>query len=118
MSETVFYTGTLTRVTQPKDASIEEQAKHILVTKGVTERDSYNATWLNQLMDDGYGEYVQLDDGFLYLVERQKKSSDGDIFQAKKNEDGSISFTVKYYNGGCSFNEAIDYAMENLESTP
>lgn len=117
MSETVFYTGKLTRVKQSETNDPEEQAREVLESKGITERDSYNATWLNQLMDDHYGGYV-LFDGCLYVVERQKKSFDDAIFQAKKNEDGSISFTVKYYNGGCSFNEAIGYAMENLENTP
>lgn len=112
MSETVYYTGKLTKVACVS-VGAEDQAREIMAVKGKTERDSYNDTWLEQLLDDCYGEYVVIE-GRIYAVERQKKDADDDIFLAEKNEDGSISFTVKYYNGGCSFNEAIVCAMENL----
>ena len=36
-----------------------------------------------------------------------------DIFEIKKNEDGSFDYILSYYNGGCSFNEALDYAFKN-----
>jgi len=53
-------------------------------------------------------------DGFVYEVER-RCLSDQDIAISSVNDDGSISFTVSYYNGGCSFDEAIEAALKNLE---
>ena len=35
-----------------------------------------------------------------------------DIFESNKNDDGTINFHVMYYNSGCSFDEAIDEAIE------
>ena len=29
-----------------------------------------------------------------------------------KNEDGDFDFEVRYYNGGCGFDEAIERAFE------
>ena len=40
---------------------------------------------------------------------------DEDIFNAHDNGDGTIGYEVMYYNGGCSFNEAIEYALEDMK---
>lgn len=65
--------------------------------------------------DDIYDHYysaVEID-GMVYKVEKVHVDPYGDIFESSKNEDGTIDFEVKYYNGGCGFNEAIGYALEN-----
>lgn len=54
-------------------------------------------------------------DGLVYEVEEVKIDPYDDIFESSKNEDGSINFEVKYYNGGCGFNEAIVYALDNAK---
>ena len=38
-----------------------------------------------------------------------------DIQNAHDNGDGTIDYEVMYYNGGCSFNEAIEYALEDMK---
>lgn len=63
---------------------------------------------------DRYREAVEID-GEVYLVNMKNVDAHSNIFEASKNSDGSINFTIKYYNGGCGFNEAIDYALENME---
>jgi len=37
-----------------------------------------------------------------------------DIYNASKNEDGTIDFLLRYYNGGCSFDEALTTAIKNM----
>ena len=37
-----------------------------------------------------------------------------DIQNAHDNGDGTIDYEVMYYNGGCSFNEAIEYALDDI----
>lgn len=64
--------------------------------------------------DDIYDHYynaVEID-GMVYTVEKTDIDPDYDIFNSTKNEDGTIDFEVKYYNGGCGFNEAIDEALK------
>lgn len=113
MSETEHYTGKLTRVPQYLGNGPEEQAKNILAEKGICEKDDWNDTWVDQLMDDCCDEYIKYEDA-LYSVKRSGNNADDDIFEAEKDNDGVISFTVKYYNGGCGFGEAIGYALEKL----
>lgn len=63
--------------------------------------------------DDIYDHYykaVEID-GMVYTVEKESYELNDDIFESKKNDDGTIDFEVKYYNGGCGFNEAIDEAL-------
>ena len=52
--------------------------------------------------------------GVVYEVELEDYEDHDDIFDASKNEDGSIDFLLKYYNGGCGFSEALDYATKKL----
>lgn len=37
-----------------------------------------------------------------------------DIFHASKNEDGTIDFLLRYYNGGSSFDEALIIAINKI----
>lgn len=38
---------------------------------------------------------------------------DNEKIWASKNDDGSYSFDVYFYNGGCSFTEALEQAVES-----
>ena len=51
-------------------------------------------------------------DSEVYTIDRNYVDQDCDIFTSTKNADGTISFEVKYYNGGCGFGEAIEDALK------
>ena len=51
--------------------------------------------------------------GNLYEIER--KECDDFIFEAKRKNNLTIDFTLRYYNGGCGFLEALGKAMENIK---
>ncbi len=63
---------------------------------------------------DHYYDAVEID-GQVYTVEKKEIDHDADVFKSVKNDDGTIYFEVRYYNGGCSFNEAIDIALGKSE---
>lgn len=89
MSETVHYKGKLTptgKTLQEFDASADDIYDHY-----------YSAVEIN---------------GLIWTVEKEDYEPADDIFTSSKNEDGTIDFEVKYYNGGCGFNEAIDEAIK------
>ncbi len=90
MSETVHYKGKLT----PTGKTLAEFDPNAV--------DIY----------DHYYDAVEID-GMVYAVEKTDIDPDYDIFNSTKNEDGTIDFEVKYYNGGCGFNEAIDEALKD-----
>ena len=49
------------------------------------------------------------------IIEKNHRDIDEDIFEAYDNGDGTINYEVMYYDGGCSFNEAIEYALEDMK---
>ena len=89
MSETVHYKGKL-RPTGKTLAEFDPNADDI---------------------GDYYGDAVEVD-GLVYTVEKEYVAGDEDIFRSSINDDGTINFEVKYYNGGCSFNEAVEEALK------
>lgn len=114
MSETVQYTGKLTEI-DLKGLTVEKKAEEIFEKLGGVENlYSSFADWLLYEMDKEY--YV--DGEKLYEISDFKNiDSDDDIFQAKKQTDGSIDFNVRFYNGGCCLDEALEVALANMEDT-
>lgn len=62
------------------------------------------------ITDNHYYNAVEID-GQIFTVEKVEISN-SECFNSTENEDGTIDFEVKYYNGGCSFNEAIEEALK------
>lgn len=92
--------------------SIEFQCQRILNNKPLPWfYDSYQELLLN----DFYEEFVVYND-VLYSVLKEEIDMDEDIFIAKVNKNGDIDFEVKYYNGGCGFEEAIEEAIDKLNN--
>ena len=67
-----------------------------------------------EYFDDVYSEKAYSIKGIVYEVETKDVEGE-DIATSKLNSDGTIDFHVKFYNGGCSFNEAIEDALKNQE---
>ncbi len=66
-----------------------------------------------EFFDDEYCERAYVIDGLVFEIEMYD-AEEQDIFTATKNDGGTIDFQVKYYNGGCGFNEALDNAMKTI----
>jgi len=108
MSKMEFLTGKLIHI-GPKALQTLEDVATIILAKENHQIDYETA--VECLQNEFYREYVIVL-GKIYKVEMSTKDANYDVFQASKNEDGTISFTLKYYNGGCSFNEAIERALK------
>jgi len=67
------------------------------------------------LLDQHHREYAVHNDK-IYEVHIEEQDPDpNDIFNATHDPDGTINFVIRYYNGGCGFNEAIGYALDGLD---
>lgn len=108
MSEVVHYKGTLKEIKSNKGETLEELCKRMMEGKTLPK---YCDTYREYLEDVYYLEMV-IQEGRLYKVEKEEVSLYGEIYESNENEDGDIEFEVKYYNGGCSFEEAIGTAIE------
>lgn len=111
MSEVVHYRGKLYEVEKLENETLEEQCKRLLENK---ELDEFYDSYKEMLLDD-LSDYFTEHNEVIYRITKENVDIDEDIFQMNKNEDGSISFEVKYYNGGCGFSEAIEEAFENIK---
>jgi len=109
MSQMVHYKGVLTPVLRNIDETLEDQCKRLY---GKVKENCYYETYEEALFSEVYDKYV-VHDNFLYSVKRQQLEEDSDVFNATINDDDTIEFEVLYYNGGCSFDEAIGYALED-----
>lgn len=108
MSETVAYVGKLTPV-DLEGLSVDEWIQKKL---NRTELE-FGLTWLEELDEacDNSPERFFYHEGKLYEVERVEFSPE-DIAVSFKHADGTTGFVVSYYNGGCSFDEALEYAIQ------
>ena len=112
MSETVQYRGKLKDL-KIKGQDIEDFAKKEFEKySDDSDISDYYDSFTEVLVKDG--EYIVLDDT-LYKVHSDEIDPDYDIFKLSKTEDG-FDFEVKYYNGGCSLSEALDYGYERYQN--
>jgi hypothetical protein len=100
MSETVHYSGKLL----PTNKTAIEFIGDVKISDSYEDVEEYFA-------DNFYHEAVIVD-GKVFTVDREEVDQSGDVFNSHKNADGSIDFEVRYYNGGCSFDEAIEEALK------
>ena len=89
---------------------LEKEAQKIVESEGWTLEEYYDS-YTECLKDDGYRIYY-IGTDTIYKIEAVKFDLYADIMRAFVNPDGTISFEVKYYNGGRSFNEALDTSIK------
>lgn len=115
MSKTVRYKGTLTLIPKLDNETLEDQCKKIHdKSEGSVKLESYYygyADWLQSNLDDYY--IIYKDD--LYKVQKEEMDAEFDIFNLNKLDNDKYGFDVMYYNGGCSFNEAIEESFKNYK---
>lgn len=109
MSNTETHIGKLIPFKEGKELELflDEQLKYHTDLLGYESRLLY---WYYELSE--YKNFY-IHNNILYKVE-DKGLNGEDIYEATSNEDGSISYTVQYYNGGCGFDEALDYAIKKI----
>lgn len=108
MSETVHFKWKLTRV--ELTWTLEEKCEQFMKSKSQV-LPEWHSKYKESVEDSFYKEIVILNDE-LYSVEMESFSDDQDIFTSKNNDDWTIDFDIRYYNGWCSFDEAIGYAVK------
>ena len=113
MSDYEAYKGKLYPVPLLDSGGMEGTAKLILEQGGVQEPSSYSETYLEELMDWGYGEYYVTKDRIYRISKEEVYTSER--FSGREHIDGVVDFDVIYYNGGCSFNDALEEVFKNKE---
>lgn len=117
MSETVMYKGDLKLVSFDGE-SVEETCERLLKGHGLTKIPEFYADYREYCL---YGatetdcKYVVLDDKVYKIIPDESVDAYDDIFLMNKTGEDSYSYLVKYYNGGCGFDEALNHAFDRVE---
>ena len=108
MSQMELHVGRAVKV-KCGSADLEELSKIICEERFIS-LDFYD-TWEEAILCELGEEYAVIN-GVLYKVE--DASIEEGTCTATENADGSISYTLHYYNGGCGFNEALEDAVNEI----
>jgi hypothetical protein len=111
MSQYDHFIGKMVEVKPKAGQTYEELATEIMSSYNVSFSSLYS-TNMEALVNELYDIYAEGNGKLYNIIEREEITND-DIFEASVNPDNTISFSVRYYNGGCGFSEAIGYALEN-----
>ena len=111
MSETEHHRGKL--IPTEDKGSLSASMKSILIEMGEEiEPGDSQEDLMDQFWDAAYRMYTIINDK-IYKIDDKEIDADEDVYTSTHNADGTIDFEVKFYNGGCSFDEAIEEAVEN-----
>ena len=108
MSETEHYFGKLI----PVDKTAEQICKEEL---DYHELERYYDDWEEALNDIAYKDGWVVINGTVYKAELSRYGDWDDVFEGRVNPDGSISVQAKFYNGGCSLNEALEECLNRAK---
>lgn len=113
MSETVQYRGILKKV--PIEHDLETTCKELLKKEGCEWNETKDKKWCEspyeKVMYELSEKYVILNKSEIFEVVKNEDLGYDDLFEIKKVGD-EYHYLVKFYNGGCGFGEAIEYALE------
>ena len=113
MSDCEYRTGRIIKENL-EESEKEEFARQIFDKAGIREL-RWTDSFLEMLRDEGEDHgYVVINGDIYRLLANASKDYDTDIFDASENPDGTIDFTLRYYNGGCGFNEALETALDKM----
>lgn len=121
MSETKIFRGTLREYKKDACLSLTDKLFELL-REQTTLLDTTKHYTLDELFDVYYeselyeNEKIIIHGENLFICEEKVDATDDFISHAKSNLDGTIDYLVMYYNGGCSFSEAVEDALDKLQN--
>jgi hypothetical protein len=115
MSQTELHIGKLRKIELKENHSLEDFYKEKLKEIRITELKSYNNDWEDEFKDKFYNKYFIVNDIIWEIFEHEEKDDSDDIYELKPNADGTLSFIMKFYNGGTCLSECIEEELEKLK---
>lgn len=117
MSQTETHFGKLRKV-DFEGLTIEQWCEARCREMGKTELSSYNRSWKEQFMDmSGYEKYFSIGDEIWEAFDHIQGGDEDDIYHMQKNDDGTITFVMRFYNGGTCLSECIEEGLEKIKES-
>ena len=111
------HVGRLRKVQRNEGQSIEDWCREKCEDHGVPSMlpelyDSWQETLKYHL--DFYETYFFIDGEIWEILDHKDLDYDADIVEMTPNPDGTISFIMRFYNGGTDLNECITQGLKKL----
>ena len=113
MSEQEAHAGKLKLVFTGTKEQIEEFCKSKIKCSFGFLDDDYDS-YTEMFEDEYYRKFVIINNSIYEIIEDTCLDYN-EIFESSLNEDGTINYICSYYNGGCSFSEALEECLNNLK---
>ena len=118
MSEMEHHVGKLRKVEINEGYSVEDWCREKCQDLGVPDMlpelyDSWEETLKYHL--DLYETYFFVNGEIWEAFDHTELNDDDDIYQLIPNEDGTLSFVMRFYNGGTNLSECIKEELKNLK---
>lgn len=113
MSQTELHIGKLRKITLKENQSLEDFYKEKLEEINITKLRSYDNDWEDAFRDAYQDKYFIVNDTIWEAFEHEEKDDSDDIYELKENPDGTLSFVMKFYNGGTCLSECMEEELEN-----
>jgi len=120
MSETVHYRGSIEEVYPPEGVTMKQHLTDLIVAIGIPyDPISIGCGYTDE---DGFIEIYAYEEYYYHrktktlyqYVEKKELDAEGDIIEAFENEDNTIGFELRFYNGGAGLEECLDEAIDKL----
>jgi len=109
MSETVHYTGLLTKVERINGETLEQQCKRIM---GNIDLPPCFDSYLEMIAYRRYQKYY-VHNNELYSVQLHKIEKEDELFISNYNGRMTYDFEIRYEDSDYDFEEAIELALKN-----
>lgn len=115
MSDYKHNKGTLIKVENKNNLSIDELCENILKKLNII-RDYYYNSNQSQLFDSFSEKYFIINNELYEVSNIETIDYFSNYYYSKLNSDNSISFEIKYHDSGECFNDAVNTALENINN--
>lgn len=100
--------GTLSKVII--DVEVEQWCENHCKQNNITELKSYYQNWKECARDNFENLLITNDE--VYEKFDQKLDGDDDIYHIQKNDDGTFSYVMRFYNGATYLDECLEESLE------
>jgi hypothetical protein len=115
MSEMEAHVGKLRKVQRNEGQSVEDWCIEKCEADDEFELPHFYKSFEEFFRDNHYEEFFFVDDEIWEIFDHTELDDD-DIYEMTPNPDGTVSFTMRFYNGGTCLCECIEEGLANLKN--
>jgi len=119
MSDYEIHKGALKKTNLTKEKLVKEYLTNysntnnrILKDKEAMLKNEITNETINEYFLDSIDDFIELDNIVYEIIDNQ--FDDEDLYEMSKKNDNTYEYLVRFYNGGCGFEEALETAFSKI----